>query len=121
MWLAASHQGTTTELGVDTSCKAGLLQRLEFGLRTVFVDSYALYELCPLNGNVLKVALLLPMTSFTLWVFWNQEEAYFLLIFVGFAFKRKQGDEIASCEWVEIEIIVEVGGQMQLLYITIII
>ena len=96
MWLAASHQGTTTELGVDASCKAGLLQRLEFGLRTVFVDACALYELCPLNGSVSKVALLLTMTSFTLWVFWNQEEAYFLLIFVGFAFERKESYEIAS-------------------------
>ena len=96
MWLAASHQGTTTELGVDAGCKAGLLQGLKFGLRTVFVDACALDEFCPLNGNVLIVALLLPMTSFTLWVFWNQEEAYFLLIFVGFAFERKQRDEIAS-------------------------
>ena len=96
VWLAASHQGTTTEEGVDASCKAGLLQRLEFGLRTVFVDACALYELCPHNGNVLKVAILLPMNSFTLWDFWNQEEADFLLIFVGFAFERKQSDEIAS-------------------------
>ena len=96
MWLAASHQGTTTEKGVDASCKAGLLQRLEFGLRTVFVDACALDEFCPLNGNVLIVSLLLPMTSFTLWVFWNQEEAYFLLIFVGFTVERKQRDEIAS-------------------------
>ena len=96
MWLVASHQGTTTELGVDSSCKARLLQRLEFGLRTVFVDACALYELCPLNGNVSTVALLLTMTSFTMWVFWNQKEAYFLLIFVGFAFERKESDEIAS-------------------------
>ena len=96
VWLAASHQGTTTEEGVDASCKAGLLQRLEFGLRTVFVDACALYELCPLNGNVSTVALLLTMTSFTLRVFWNQEGAYFLLIFVGFAFERKESDEIAS-------------------------
>ena len=96
VWLVASHQGTTTELGVDASCKAGLLQGLEFGLRTVFVDACALYELCPLNGNVSTVALLLTMTSFTLRVFWNQEEAYFLLIFVGFTFERKQRDEIAS-------------------------
>ena len=96
MWLVASHQGTTTEEGVDASCKAGLLQRLEFGWLTVLVDAYALYELCPPNGSVSKVALLLTITSFTLRVFWNQEEAYFLLIFVGFAFERKQSDEIAS-------------------------
>ena len=91
VWLAASHQGTTTELGVDASCKAGLLQRLEFALRTVFVDACALYELCPLNGNVSTVALLLTMTSFTLRVFWNQEEAYFLLIFVALRLSERRG------------------------------
>ena len=96
MWLAASHHGTTTELGVDASSKARLLQRHEFGMRTVLVDARAVYELCPLNGNVSTVALLLTMTSSTLRVFWNQEETYFLLIFVGFAFERKQRDEIAS-------------------------
>ena len=62
----------------------------------MFVDASALDKLCPLNGNVSTVTLLLPMASFTLWVFWNQEEAHFLLIFVGFAFERKQRDEIAS-------------------------
>lgn len=77
MWLSASHQSSTTEIGVDASCKAGLLQRLEFGWRTVLVDACALDEFCPLNGNVSIVALLLTMTSFTLRVFWNQEEAYF--------------------------------------------
>ena len=62
----------------------------------MLVDACALDELCPLNGNVLIVALLLPIASFILRVFGNQEEAYFLLIFVGFAFERKQRDEIAS-------------------------